>query len=331
MNKYSQLRIISVLIILLVLFGISGFMIIERWSFTDSVYMTIITISTVGYREVHDMSVMGRWHVIILILSSLGTVAYALSYVTQKLLETRYFFRRKMERSIDKLKDHFIVAGYGRMGRKICSILQESNKQYVVIDKNVQSEDLLRKNEFYFLEGDVTDDGILTKAGVSRAKGLVTVVDSVSDNVYCTLTARSLNDSLFIVSRSVSESGTANLLRAGANKVINPYDAGGHAMAQVLLKPSAVEFIELTTGSETLGFVIDEIPILNSSPLIGKSIRNSNIRNDYNVLIAAIKDSNGGINFNPKSEVTLSEGDTLIAFGTMENINALGSLKEEVT
>ena len=327
MNKLSQIRIIVFLIFVLVLYGIAGFMIIEGWSFSDSAYMTIITISTVGYNEVHELSTMARWHVIILILSSLGTVAYAFSYVTKKLLETRYFFRRKMERSIEKLQDHFIIAGYGRMGKRICSILQDNNKKYVVIDKNKQSDDSLEKNELYYLEGDVTDDGILTKAGVSRAKGLVTVVDSVSDNVYCTLTARSLNDSLFIVSRSVSDRGTANLLRAGADKVINPYDAGGHAMAQVLLQPSAVEFIELTTGSKSLGFVIDEIPIINSSTLIGKSIKNSNIRDDYNILIAAIKDSHGSINFNPKSEVTLSEGDTLIAFGKLENINALSSLK----
>ena len=327
MNKYSNLRIITALIILLLLYGISGFMIIEEWSFTDSVYMTIITISTVGYKEVHELSTLGRWHVIVLILVSLGTVAFAISYMTQKLLETQYFFRRKMERSIEKLEDHFIIAGYGRMGKMICSILRENKKKYVVIDRNAQSDDSNRMNDVYFLEGDVTDDGILTKAGVSRAKGLVTVVDSVSDNVYCTLTARSLNESLFIVSRSVSERGTANLLRAGANKVINPYDAGGHAMAQVLLKPSAVEFIEMTTGSQSLGFIIDEIPIPNSSPLIGKSIKNSNIRDDYNILIAAIKDSHGGINFNPKSEVTLSKGDTLIAFGELENINALAILK----
>ena len=257
MNKFSQLRIILLLIIGLFLYGITGFMIIEGWSFADSAYMTIITISTVGYNEIHSLSTMGRWHIIILILSSIGSVAYAFSYVTQKLIETRYFFRRKMERSIEKLEDHFIIAGYGRMGKKICSILQNNNKKYVVIDKNEQSDDSLQKRELYYLEGDVTDDGILTKAGVSRAKGLVTVVDSVSDNVYCTLTARSLNDSLFIVSRSVSERGTANLLRAGADKVINPYDAGVHAMAQILLKPTAVEFIELTTGSETFGFVID--------------------------------------------------------------------------
>jgi len=327
MTKYSNLRIITALITLLLLYGISGFMIIEEWSFTDSVYMAIITISTVGYKEVHELSLLGRWHVIVLILASLGTVAFAVSYVAQKLLETQYFFRRKMERSIEKLEDHFIIAEYGRMGKRVCSILRENSKKYVVIDKNAQSDDSEYVHEVYFLEGDVTDDGILTKAGVSRAKGLVTVVDSVADNVYCTLTARSLNDSLFIVSRSVSDRGTANLLRAGANKVINPYDAGGHTMAQVLLKPSAVEFIELTTGSQTLGFVIDEMPIPNSSPLIGKSIKNSNIRDDYNILIAAIKDSHGGINFNPKAEVTLSKGDTLIAFGELDNISALGVLK----
>jgi len=327
MNKYSNLRIITALIILLLLYGIFGFMIIEEWSFSDSVYMTIITMSTVGYQEVHELSALGRWHVIILILGSFATIAFTISYVTQKLLETQYFFRRKMERSIDKLEDHFIVAGYGRMGKRICSILKENNKKYVVIDKNAQPDDSNHLNEAYFLEGDVTDDGILTKAGVSRAQGLVTVVDSVSDNVYCTLTARSLNDSLFIVSRSVSDSGTANLLRAGANKVINPYDAGGHAMAHILLRPTAVEFIEMTTGSQSAGFIIDEIQIPNSSPLIGKSIKNSHIRDDYNILIAAIKDSHGGINFNPKSEVTFSKGDTLIAFGKLENISALGVLK----
>ncbi|MCH7819685.1 MAG: potassium channel protein [Candidatus Marinimicrobia bacterium] len=327
MNKYSNLRIIAILIVSLFVFGISGFMLIEDWSFTDSVYMTIITISTVGYKEVHELSIFGRWHIIILILASFGTVAYAVSYLTQKLLETKYFFRRKMERSIQKLEDHFIIAGYGRMGKRICSILHENNKKYVVIDKNGQSDESNNFRGEYFLEGDVTDDGILIKAGVSKAKGLVTVVDSVADNVYCTLTARSLNDSLFIVSRSVSENGTANLLRAGADKVINPYEAGGYAMAQILLKPSAIEFIELTTGNQKLGFIIDEIPIPDSSPLIGKSIKDSNIRDDYNILIAAIKDSHGSINFNPKSEVTLSKGDTLIAFGKLENINALDILK----
>ncbi len=329
MRKSSKLGIITALIMVLLFYGISGFMIIEGWSFTDSVYMTMITISTVGYKEVHELSTFGRWHVIVLILSSLGTVAYAFSYVTQKLLEIQYFSRRKMEHSIEKLADHFIIAGYGRMGRRICEIFRNNKKKYVVIDKNEQLYESAKGNELYYLEGDVTDDGILIKAGVEKARGLVTVVDSVSDNVYCTLTARSLNDSIFIVSRSVSERGTANLLRAGANKVINPYDAGGHAMAQIMLNPSAVEFIELTTGDETFGFVIDEIPIANSSPLIGKSIKNSNIRDDYNILIAAIKDSRGKINFNPKSDVTLSNGDTLIAFGKLENIESLSSLKKE--
>ena len=157
----------------------------------------------------------------------------------------------------------------------------------------------------------------------------MTVVDSDADNVYCTLTARSLNEKIFIVSRSDSDRGTANLLRAGADKVINPYDAGGHAMAQVLLKPSAVEFIELTTGGENIGLEIDEIKISANSALIGKTLATSEIKSNYNVLIAAIKNKEGNININPDSNMIILEGDTLIAFGQSENISKLESLENE--
>ncbi|MCH7618851.1 MAG: potassium channel protein [Candidatus Marinimicrobia bacterium] len=304
-------------------------MILEGWSFTDAVYMTVTTISTVGYQEVHPLSVPGQWHVIILIILSIGTVAYALSYMTQRLIETRFFYRRKMEKSIQKMENHFIIAGYGRMGRKICSELNKYGKEYVVIEKNPDITGRIKEKGFYFVEGDVTDDGVLTAAGVVNAKGLVTVVDSDADNVYCTLTARSLNENIFIVSRSDSDRGTANLLRAGADKVINPYDAGGHAMAQVLLKPSAVEFIELTTGGENYGLEIDEIKISANSSLIGKTLATSEIKSNYNVLIAAIKNKEGSIKINPDSNMIISAGDTLIAFGQSENISKLESLENE--
>lgn len=329
MFSFSRLGIISSLLLILFLFGISGFMILEGWSFTDAVYMTVTTISTVGYQEVHPLSVPGQWHVIILIILSIGTVAYALSYMTQRLIETRFFYRRKMEKSIQKMENHFIIAGYGRMGRKICSELNKYGKEYVVIEKNPDITGRIKEKGFYFVEGDVTDDGVLTAAGVVNAKGLVTVVDSDADNVYCTLTARSLNENIFIVSRSDSDRGTANLLRAGADKVINPYDAGGHAMAQVLLKPSAVEFIELTTGGENYGLEIDEIKISANSSLIGKTLATSEIKSNYNVLIAAIKNKEGSIKINPDSNMIISAGDTLIAFGQSENISKLESLENE--
>ena len=234
-----------------------------------------------------------------------------------------------MEKSIQKMENHFIIAGYGRMGRKICSELNKYGKEYVVIEKNPDITGRIKEKGFYFVEGDVTDDGVLTAAGVVNAKGLVTVVDSDADNVYCTLTARSLNENIFIVSRSDSDRGTANLLRAGADKVINPYDAGGHAMAQVLLKPSAVEFIELTTGGENYGLEIDEIKISANSSLIGKTLATSEIKSNYNVLIAAIKNKEGSIKINPDSNMIISAGDTLIAFGQSENISKLESLENE--
>ena len=327
MLSFSRLGIVSSLLLILFLYGISGFMLLEGWSFTDAIYMTVTTISTVGYQEVHPLSVPGKWHVIILIILSIGTVAYALSYMTQRLIETRFFYRRKMERSILKLENHFIIAGHGRMGRKICSELKNHGKEYVVIEKNPDITGEIKEKGFYFVEGDVTDDGVLTAAGVVNAKGLVTVVDSDADNVYCTLTARSLNEKLFIVSRSHSSRGTANLLRAGADKVINPYDAGGHAMAQVLLKPSAVELIELTTGGENFGLELDEIKINENSPLIGKTLASSKIKSNYDVLIAAIKSKEGSIKINPDANMIISAGDTLIAFGQSQNIAKLESME----
>jgi len=317
------------LLVFIFLFGVIGFMTIENWSFTDSVYMTILTISTVGFREVHPLSEMGRWHVIFLIIFSIGTLAIVLKYITQRLIETKYFFRRKMEKSINKLKEHYIIAGYGRMGKIICRELSKKKEKYVVIERDPTVVQQLTEQGIHTILGDVTDDGILSSAGLAKAKGLLTVVDSDADNVYCTLTARSINEELFIVARSETDRGTANLFRSGANKVINPYDAGGHAMAQVLLKPSAVELIELTTNGAGIGLEIDEIIIGATSRLIGKTIETSNIRNNYNVLIAGIKGIDGKLKLNPSPDEVISEGDILIALGEPDQITKLEKIESE--
>ncbi len=329
MNSFSKLGKALSLLLFVFLFGVIGFMNIENWSFTDSVYMTILTISTVGFKEVHPLSEMGRWHVVFLIIFSIGTLAIALNYITNRLLESKYFFRRKMEKSISKLKDHYIIAGYGRMGKIICGELNKKKEKYVVIERDPDVVQQLTEQGVSSIHGDVTEEGVLSSAGLKRAKGLLTVVDSDSDNVYCTLTARSLNEELFIVARSETDRGTANLLRSGANKVINPYDAGGHAMAQVLLKPSAVELIELTTGSEGIGLEIDEIIISDNSSLIGKTIATSNIRNNYNVLIAGIKRVDGVLTLNPGSDVVISKGDVLVALGEPDQITKLETSESE--
>ena len=329
MSSSSKLSKALFFLLFAFLFGVIGFMNIENWSFTDSVYMTILTISTVGFKEVHPLSELGRWHVIFLIIFSIGTLAIALNYITYKLADTKYFFRRKMEKSISKLKDHYIIAGYGRMGKIICGELSKKNKKYVVIERDPDVVQQLIEQGVSSIHGDVTEDGVLTSAGLQHAKGLLTVVDSDSDNVYCTLTARSLNEELFIVARSETDRGTANLLRSGANKVINPYDAGGHAMAQVLLKPSAVELIELTTGSEGISLEIDEIIISDNSSLIGKTIATSKIRDNYNVLIAGIKRADGVLTLNPSSDVVISKGDILVALGEPDQITKLETSESE--
>ena len=215
------------------------------------------------------------------------------------------------------------------MGKIICGELSRKKEKYVVIERDPDVVQQLNEQGVSSILGDVTEDGVLSSAGLKYAKGLLTVVDSDSDNVYCTLTARSLNEELFIVARSETDRGTANLLRSGANKVINPYDAGGHAMAQVLLKPSAVELIELTTGSEGIGLEIDEIIISDNSSLIGKTIATSNIRDNYNVLIVGIKRADGVLTLNPSSDVVISKGDILVALGEPDQITKLETSESE--
>ncbi|HCP09645.1 MAG: TrkA-N domain protein, partial [Thermodesulfobacterium sp. 37_54] len=253
-------RLFFILTLLLVVIGLGtvGYMVIEELSFLDALYMTVITLATVGFREVKELSEVGKVFTIVLIVLGFGVFTYAATTIAQILIEGELkdvFNERRRRKMLEKLRGHYIICGYGRMGRIIAKELKANGKEVVVIEKNLDP----KEEGYLFVIGDATKDEILKEAGIEKAKGLVSVLSSDSDNLYVVLSARALNPDLFIIARAAEESARKKLKMAGANKVVCPYHIGGLRMAHSLLKPNVVDFWEFITSSEYLNVDIEEI------------------------------------------------------------------------
>lgn len=312
------------MIAFIIAFGIAGYMGIEGWNFLDSLYMTIITLSTVGYKEVGELSSGGRLFTIILIISGVGTMLYALSAGAKSLLEGEIqgiFGRRRLEKKIKELRDHYIICGYGRMGKIICKELKGRHMKFTIIEK--QPDILKEEEDILLFEGDATKDEMLKKVGIERAKGLVSVLPTDAENLYVVLSARVLNPDLFIVARAGEEGSEQKLLRAGADRVISPYHIGGLRMAQTIIKPAVVDFIEFATKTGNIDLQMEEIPIQEGSHLIGLTLDECGIGKELGIIIVAIKRSTGDMKFNPTFRSTVKAGDTLIALGEIAKLKIL--------
>ena len=295
-------KIIQVLAMvgLITAFGTVGYIAIERWNFLDSLYMTVTTLTTVGYREVHELSTKGIIFTILLIVGGVGVMLYALTAGAKVILEGELkegFGRKKLEKKIRDLTDHFIVCGYGRMGRIISRELQGEKAKFLAVEKNPAV--LEEKEKPLILVGDATHDAVLKEAGIDKAKGLISVLPTDAENLFVVLSARGLNPGLFIVARAIEEGSDQKLLRAGANKVISPYHIGGLRMAHTVLKPSVVDFIEFATKSGNIELQMQEILIPEGSSLIGLTLEECGLGRDLGVIIVAIKQSSGDTKFNP--------------------------------
>jgi len=312
------------LIIFIIAFGTMGYIIVEGWSFFDSLYMTIITITTVGYQEVHDLSFNGRLFTIFLIVAGVGTVLYALSTGVRIIVEGELkdiFGRKKLEKKIRELSDHYIVCGYGRMGKIISKELKTEGVKFVVIEKDPRM--LEEKEDILFLIGDATRDHTLREARVENAKGLISVLSTDAENLFVVLSARGLNPNLLIIARSAEEDSEQKLLRGGATKVISPYHIGGLRMAHTALKPTVVDFLEFATKSGNIELQMQEIAVQQGSSLIGMTLEQCGIGRDLGVIIVAIKQSTGDTKFSPTFGSTLRAGDTLIALGEISKLKAI--------
>lgn len=321
---------ILILLIGVLAFGTVGYMIIEDMKFIDAFYMTVITLATVGFKEVKELDESGKIFTIILILSGFGVFTYTLTTGAKIIIEgeiKEVFKKRKMRKKINLMSQHYIVCGYGRMGSIIFKELKANNVPVVVIEKN--KNNLPEDEEFVYIEGDATHDEVLRAAGIDKAKGLITVLPSDAENLYVVLSARELNPNLFIVARAVEKEAEPKLKRAGANKVVSPYFIGGLRIAHTILRPTVVDFLEFATRSEHIEIQIEEIEVSPKSTLVGKTIAQSGIGRDFGVIIIGIKREDGRMKFNPTSQTLIKKGDTLIAIGQIDKLATLEKLAME--
>jgi len=329
LDHLKQSIISIVLFIALLAIGSWGYMAIEGWNFFDALYMTVITIATVGYGEVHIVSPSGRMFTLVLIFLGVGFFLYVVGNFIQFLVEGRIRYvlgRRKLDRQINKLKNHYIICGYGRMGRALARFLIQRYLDVVVIEQNQERTAVMDEDGILYLVGAATDESLLIRAGIERARGLMTVVGSDADNVFLVLLARQMNPDIFIVARAVMNSAKRTLTAAGANKVVSPYDLGARRMAHAILRPTVIEFLEMAFADENVDVEVEELTIKPNSPVVRRTLYESEIRPKFGVMIISIKKGDGKMVFNPDADTLLESEDTLVVVGGAANIKGLEKL-----
>ncbi|HYT91422.1 MAG TPA: potassium channel protein [Gemmataceae bacterium] len=328
-----RLFFVGLVPLFLILAGTLGYYFIEdKYDLFDALYMTVITLSTIGYQEVHPLSPTGRTFTMVLIVGGVFAFFWAGSEVIRAIVSGEVgelLGRQRMQRSLAQMADHLIVCGYGRMGRLVCQEFSQQDMPFVVVES--QPEALIGFDIAHGipLHGDATSDEVLKQAGVERARGLVTVMSSDADNLYTTMSARLLNKKLFIVARVEDPKAEQKLHRAGANRVVSPYQIGGIRLAQAVLRPTVVDFIELATRNEHLELQIEEARISGGSSLAGTTLKDSAVRANLKVIVVAIKKTTGNMIFNPAPETAIEAGDILVAIGDRQHLDALEKIANQ--
>ncbi len=324
MENTKHLLISIALSLIIFTIGTIGYMLIEGWDLVDSIYMTIITITTVGFGEVHIMSKLGRVFTIGLVFSGVSFFLYVASSMVQFMVEGRIreiMGRRTLNKKIKHLKNHYIVCGYGRIGRVLCKHFKAyPSLQMVIIEKDESLIPQMESDGIIYICADSSEEESLIKAGIKNAKVLIAVLATDIDNVFLTLTARQLNPNILIVARACHKGAKSKLLAAGANRVESPYDIGAISMAQRVLRPSVTSFLDLVFAHNRKDIQIDEIPVAPSSSMVNIMLKDSGIRQRFNLIIIAIKKPNGDMQFNPSFETVIKSGDTVIAMGKGDNL-----------
>ena len=322
------IRRFLVVLIGIVLAGTIGFMALEGWSVLDALYMTVITLSTVGFGEIHPISAAGRIFTIVLITAGVGAVAYLFSTLSQYVVSgalTGSFRSRRMQRTIDALSEHFIICGYGRVGQHVVSDLEDRGQRCVIIEPDSTTAERLADR--LVVIADAADDDALRRAGVDRARGLVAATGDDADNLFITLSARSLNPNLLIVARANDPASEPKLLRAGATHAISPFSISGHRIASQLLNPSITDFLDVVTHSANLELLLEEVTVAAGCNLEGKDMETAMLRLEVGANIIAIRRAQErGFTTVPQTGLQVQPGDVMIAFGTPEQLHAVSKL-----
>lgn len=327
----ALVRVLVVALLICVLLGIGaiGFHWIEGWTWFDSFYCTLMTISTIGAEPVSQLSATGRAFNVILVILGVGVVGFAVASFTQAVIESEFsarFGRRRIEKEISKLKDHFIICGVGRVGRRVAEEIVSAHLPLVVIERDADNARWAQERGLLVLVGDATAEETLRRAGIDRARGLASAVTSDAGNVYVVLTARGIAPNLPIVARASEEHAEAKLLRAGATTVISPYRYAGLRMARVLTRPNVQRFIDLALSSfdgSNLDLAIHEIPVAQRSSLCGAAFGDIQARKNLGVILLGIRQQNGKLVFNPAPEHSIGAGDALITMGDVNKLKEL--------
>ncbi len=332
MTRVQRQFVVSLLLIAVVIFlGTVGYVVIEKWAPFDALYMTVITITTVGYGEVHKLSHIGQIFTLFLIVFGVGTILYTFNNAARIVIEgeiQEIFGRRKVEKKIKELKNHYIVCGYGRMGSVICRELREKGARFVIVERDASAVEGAEAGAL-FVKGDATKDEILKEACIERAKGLISVLPTDAENLYVVLSAKVLNPDLNIVARAGEEGSEQKLLRAGADRVVSPYHIGGLRIAHTVLKPTVVDFIEFATRSGNIDLQMEEIYVHEGAGIAGSSLDQCGIGRELGIIVVAIKRMGGDMKFNPTFKTVIKPGDVLIALGESTKLRILEEMAEK--
>ena len=306
--------------------GTAGYMVIERWGAWDAFYMTVITVTTVGYKEVHDLSRAGQVFTVVLLVGGVGAALYAFTLLAAVVVEgvlPKRLQRRRHVRMLDTIKDHYIVCGYGRIGRIVAQQFRRQNIPYVIIERDSNRLQAAIDDGAPGIEADASREEVLKRVGIERARGLIAVVGTDAENVYTVLSARVLRPDLFIVGRAETDDAVLKLKRAGADRVISPYEIGAIQIAQTALRPAVVDFVELATSTDNLELAMEEIPIAAPSTLANQTILDANLRQRFGVIVVGIQRQDGRMEFNPEPEMPIRAGDKLVVLGRPDSLKRL--------
>jgi voltage-gated potassium channel len=325
MSPLRRFLQISYALLVVVAAGVIGYMAIEGWSFIDALYMTVISLSTVGYKEVAELSTAGRVFTIVLIVGGVGVMFYTLTSIVQYVVEgnlANILWRRRMEEKISKLREHIILCGFGRVGTEVARVFAEEGTRFVVIDPDPDAIGRAAFQGYPYLQGNATSDEILRSAGIERAQALVAAAGDDADNVFITLSARGLRPDLLITARASAQDSEAKLRRAGADRTIYPHVLGGRRLALLTLRPLVVDFVDTALHSRGREMLLENVKVGPGSPVVGETVQEGQ-RCSSGAIILAVQKKGGKLVTTFEQDSPLELGDELVVIGTREQLRTL--------